>query len=94
MVALALITIAIRLGPALYQSTAMLLAAYAVLFMPRAMVSLRAALRQVPAEFDDVARSLGVRPTGVLLRITVPLLLLLRGLGTGSALVFLAVVTS
>jgi len=90
-VALALITIGIRLVPALYQSTAMLVATYAVLFMPRAMVSLRAALAQIPPEFDDVGRSLGVGPGGVLVRVTVPLVA--RGLGAGAALVFLAVVT-
>ncbi|GAA1283538.1 iron ABC transporter permease [Planotetraspora silvatica] len=90
-VALALITIAVRYLPSLYQSTAMLLTAYAVLFMPRAMVSLRAALRQTPPEFDDVARSLGVRPAAVLLRVTLPLIA--RGVGAGSALVFLAVIT-
>jgi iron(III) transport system permease protein len=90
-VALALITVAVTVVPALYQSTAMLLAAYAVLFMPRAMVSVRTALGQVPPELDDVARSLGVRPRWVLVRVTLPLIV--RGLGSGAALVFLAVVT-
>jgi iron(III) transport system permease protein len=69
----------------------MLLTAYAVLFMPRAMVSVRTALGQVPPELDDVARSLGVGPRGVLVRVTLPLIL--RGLGSGASLVFLAVVT-
>lgn len=90
-VALALITIGIRVLPGLYQSTVMLLAGYAVLFMPRAMAPLRAAIGQVPPELDDVARSLGAGPTGVLLRITLPQIA--RGLGAGAALVFLAVVT-
>ncbi|GAA1854796.1 iron ABC transporter permease [Pseudonocardia ailaonensis] len=90
-VALALITVGIRVVPALYQSTAMLVAAYAVLFMPRAMVSLRAALAQIPPELDDVGRSLGVGPAGVLARVSVPLIA--RGIGAGGALVFLAVVT-
>jgi iron(III) transport system permease protein len=90
-VALALVTVAVRYLPGLYQTTAMLLAAYAVLFMPRATVSLRTALNQMPPELDDVARSLGVGPTGVLLRITLPLIT--RGIGAGAALVFLAVVT-
>jgi iron(III) transport system permease protein len=90
-VALGLITIGIRYAPALYQSTAMLVAAYSVLFMPRAMVSLRATLAQIPPDLDDVGRSLGVGPAGVLVRVTVPLMA--RGVGTGAALVFLAVVT-
>ena len=90
-VALALITVAIRYLPGLYQTTVMLIAAYAVLFMPRAMVSLRASLEQAPPELDDVSRALGVGPAGSLLRVTLPLVA--RGLGAGSALVFLAVVT-
>lgn len=90
-VALALITAGIRFVPALYQTTAMLITAYAVLFMPRAMVSLRATLAQIPPDLDDVARSLGVGPADVLARVTVPLMA--RGVGTGAALVFLAVVT-
>nr|WP_275404205.1 iron ABC transporter permease [Pseudonocardia acidicola] len=90
-VALALITLAINVLPGLYQTTVMLVAAYAILFMPRAMVSLRAALTQLPPELDDAARALGARPAGVLWRVTVPLIA--RGLGSGAALVFLAVVT-
>lgn len=88
-VALAFVVLAI--GTPLYQSTILLLGAYAVLFMAPAMVSLRAALLQVPPELDDVGRSLGVRPLAVLWRVTVPLVA--RGLGAGAALVFLAVVT-
>jgi iron(III) transport system permease protein len=90
-VALALITAGIRWLPALYQSTAMLLTAYALLFLPRAMVTLRAAFEQAPPELDDVARSLGVRPHAVLLRVGLPLIA--KGLGAGFLLVFLAVVT-
>jgi iron(III) transport system permease protein len=90
-VALALITLSIRFLPATYQSTGLLLAAYAILFMPLSMVSIRAALAQIPPELDDVARSLGARPAAVLYRVTLPLVA--RGLGAGAALVFLAVVT-
>lgn len=90
-VALAFVMLAIGYAPALYQGTALLIGAYAVLFMAPAMVSLRAALLQVPPELDDVSRSLGLRPTGVLCRVTVPLVA--RGLGAGAALVFLSVIT-
>jgi iron(III) transport system permease protein len=90
-VALALITVSIKFLPSAYQSTSVLLAAYAILFMPLSMVSIRAALAQIPPELDDVARSLGCRPAAVLGRVTLPLLA--RGLGAGAALVFLAVVT-
>jgi iron(III) transport system permease protein len=88
-VALAFVVLAI--GTPLYQSAPLLVGAYAVMFMPRVMVALRAALLQVPPELDDVGRSLGVRPIGVAYRVTVPLVA--RGLGAGAALVFLAVVT-
>ncbi len=90
-VALALVTVSIQFLPPAYQTLGLLQVAYVILFMPLAMVSIRAALAQVPPEFDDVARSLGVRPAGVLRRITLPLVT--RGLGAGAALVFLAVVT-
>ena len=90
-VALALVTVAIRAVPAVYQTVVTLVAAYAILFLPRAVVSLRAALGQLPPAFEDVGASLGVSPRGVTLRITLPLVV--RGLGAGTALVFLAVVT-
>jgi iron(III) transport system permease protein len=90
-VALALVTLAVRVLPPVYQTTGLLVAAYAVLFLPRATVSLRAALAQVPPELEDCARALGARPSAALRRVTLPLIA--RGLGTGAALVFLAVVT-
>lgn len=90
-VALSLVVLAIGLVPAVYQTTGLLVLAYAVLFMPRAMVSLRATLIQVPPELDESARALGARPGAVLRRVTLPLVA--RGLGAGAALVFLAVVT-
>jgi iron(III) transport system permease protein len=90
-VALALVTLSVTLLPPLYQTTPLLVGAYAMLFLPRATVSLRAALQQLPPELDDTARALGARPAGVLLRVTLPMIA--RGIGAGAALVFLAVVT-
>lgn len=90
-VALAMVGIAVGYLPGLYQTVALLVAAYAVLFMPRAVVSLRAALAQVPPELEQCARGLGAGPVVALGRVTLPLIA--RGLGTGAALVFLAVVT-
>jgi iron(III) transport system permease protein len=90
-VALALITICIRHAPALYQTTAMLLAAYAVLFLPRAVVSIRAALSHAPPQLEDAARALGARPVEVWTRVTLPLIA--PGVGAGAALVFLAIST-
>ncbi|WP_241175867.1 iron ABC transporter permease [Modestobacter sp. KNN46-3] len=90
-VALALVTISIRATPWLYQTTPVLLAAYAILFLPRAIVNVRSAVEQTPRLYDDVAASLGSSGLDRLRRVTVPLLA--PGLGAGAALVFLAVVT-
>jgi iron(III) transport system permease protein len=90
-VALALVTLSIRATPWLYQTVPVLLAAYAVLFLPRAVVTVRAAVEQSPRLYDDVAASLGSTPLDRLRRVTLPLLA--PGLGAGAALVFLAVVT-
>ena len=90
-VALALVTVAIRGVPALYQTTAMLLVAYAIMFLPRAMVSVRAGLAQAPPLLDEVSRSLGHSRLSTLRRVTLPLIA--PGLGSGAALVFLAAVT-
>src|SRR6185312_3431263 len=45
-VALALVTITVHNLPAIYQTSIVLVAAYALLFMPRALVNLRAGLAQ------------------------------------------------
>jgi iron(III) transport system permease protein len=90
-VALALVTVTIRYAQPLYQTTAMLLAAYVILFAPRALISQRAALAQAPRVFDDVAGSLGAGRLARLRRVTLPLIA--PGAGAGAALVFLAVVT-
>jgi iron(III) transport system permease protein len=90
-VALALVTIGIRAAPWLYQTVPILLAAYAILFLPRAIVTVRAAVEQSPRLYDDVATSLGSSAADRLRRVTLPLLA--PGIGAGAALVFLAVVT-
>jgi iron(III) transport system permease protein len=83
-IALALVTIAIDVTPWIYQTVPVLLAAYAILFLPRAIVTVRAAVEQSPRLYDDVAASLGS---------SAPDPLLAPGIGAGAALVFLAVVT-
>jgi iron(III) transport system permease protein len=90
-VALALVTLAIRGARPLYQTVPLLVAGYVILFLPRAVVTVRAALAQAPPVLDAVARSLGEGPVGTLRRVTLPLVA--PGLGAGAALVFLAVVT-
>jgi iron(III) transport system permease protein len=69
----------------------MLLAAYVILFIPRALIAQRAALAQAPAGLDDAAHALGAGPLERLRRVTLPLVA--PGMGVGAILVFLAVVT-
>ena len=90
-IALALVTLSIRVTPWLYQTVPVLLVAYAILFLPRAIVNVRSAVEQSPRLYDDVATSLGASGPARLRRVTLPLLA--PGLGAGAALVFLAVVT-
>lgn len=90
-IALALISVTVRHLPLLYQSVGLLLIAYAVLFMPFALVGVRAALVQAERRLEEAGRSLGLNWFGVLVRITLPLAA--PGLGAAAALVFVAVTT-
>ncbi|MEU8617732.1 iron ABC transporter permease [Streptomyces sp. NPDC048623] len=85
-VALALVFFAVRYARPLYQETPLLLCAYAVLFLPVAVGATRAAVLQAPPVLDDVARSLGRGPFGVLREVTVPLAA--PGIAAGAALTF------
>jgi hypothetical protein len=56
-VALALVTASVRLLPAAYQTSALVLAGYVILFLPRALVCLRSVFGQIGPELDEVART-------------------------------------
>jgi iron(III) transport system permease protein len=56
-----------------YQTVGLLVVRYAVLFVPRAMVALRAGLAAAPPELSDAARSLGLRGPARLVRVVLPL---------------------
>jgi iron(III) transport system permease protein len=86
-VALALVTVTLAVAPGLYQTAFTVMAAYALIFLPRALVPLRAGLAQVPESLEEAARALGVRPAAARLRVTLPLLL--PSLAAGGALVAL-----
>jgi iron(III) transport system permease protein len=89
--ALALVTVTIRFAPPLYQTVVLVVCAYVLMFLPRALVSLRAGLAQVPVNLEEASRSLGVSPlrtfTRVTLRLTAP------AAAAGASLVFVAVAT-
>jgi iron(III) transport system permease protein len=61
-VALALVTVTVRVAMPLYQTLATILLAYVIMFLPRALISLRASLAQAPVELEDAAASLGCSP--------------------------------
>ena len=90
-VALALISLTVHALRPLYQSNFLLLLAYAILFLPLALVSVRSALLQAQIKLEEAGRSLGLSRFAVLLRITLPLAA--PGLGAAAAMVFIAVTT-
>lgn len=90
-VGLALVVASLRLVPLVYQTTLLLVVAYAILFLPRATVSVRAGLEQAPVVLDDVSHSLGVGPLATARRVTLPVIA--PSIGAGAALVFLAIST-
>lgn len=70
-----------------YQSWFLILMAYAVLYLPLAQASIRAALEQLPAGVEDVGRALGHGPWSVFCKITLPCIA--PGVAAAGALVFL-----
>ena len=89
--ALALVTVTIRVAPPLYQSVVLIVCAYVLLFMPRALVSVRAGLAQVPTSLEEASRSLGKSPSATFVRVT--LRLTAPAAAAGASLVFVAVAT-
>jgi iron(III) transport system permease protein len=89
--ALALISLAVQLVPPLYQSLPLLAVAYAVLFLPLAIVGVRASLAQIPPALEEAARVLGDSSLSAAVRVVLPLAA--NGLGAGAAMVFIFVST-
>jgi iron(III) transport system permease protein len=90
-VALAFISLTVGWVHPLYQSAALLVVAYAILFLPLALVSVRATMAQVPRGLEEAARSSGLGWFAVGLRVLAPLTG--PGLGVGSTMVFVFVAT-
>lgn len=88
-VALALVTITIKVARPLYQTAFTVLLAYLLMFLPRALISLRAGIAQAPVELENIARSLGKTPAQALWLIT--LRLAAPSAAAGAAMVFLAI---
>lgn len=74
-----------------YLTDPLLVIAYAIMFFPLAIVSVRAAIARAPTGLEEVGRSLGVHRHSVMWRVTVPLVA--PGLAAAFALVFLETAT-
>ena len=86
-IALALVFFGVNMAQPLYQTAGLLVFAYAVLFLPAAVGSLRSSMLQVSPRIEEAARGLGKTGWVVLWRVTLPLIL--PGALAGAALVFL-----
>jgi iron(III) transport system permease protein len=86
-IALALVFFGANHAPWLYQTLAMLILAYVILFLPQAAGTVRTTLMQIHPSLEDAARSLGRGPLRVFATVTLPLLR--PGLLAGASMVFL-----
>ncbi len=89
-VALAMVFLATRTIPALYQTLALLVLVYSIRFIPLSLGGLRSALRLAGQRMEEAGRVLGDGPVGAFTRLTLPYLR--PALAAGGVLVFLTVV--
>lgn len=87
--ALALVFFTLRAVPNLYQTFALLLAAYTLHFVAEAIGPIRSGLVRATPRLEEAARVLGLGPGATLWRVTLPLLR--PGLLASAAFVFLSV---
>jgi iron(III) transport system permease protein len=90
-IALALVGLVLKAVPGIYQTTAVLVGAYVMMFASRAVVGVRAALDHAPPSLEDVAGSLGLGGWATFRRVTLPLVV--PGVVAAGALVFIAIAT-
>jgi iron(III) transport system permease protein len=88
-IALALVTLTVRFMLPLYQTLVTILIAYALMFLPRAIISLRASIAQAPVELERAASNLGRSPANALWSTTIRLSA--PGAAAGMALVSLGI---
>ncbi|PKB66152.1 MAG: iron ABC transporter permease [SAR202 cluster bacterium Io17-Chloro-G4] len=86
-IALGLVFFGVNYAPPIYQTTGMLIFAYVVLFLSPAVGAARTSLLQVSPRMEEAARGLGSTPLRVFTSVTLPLVL--PGILSGAALVFL-----
>ena len=86
-IALALVYFSLHYVPALYQTSALLLIAYALLFLPLAQAPIRTALNKAAPQLEEAVRTLGASSFSAFCRVTLPIIF--PALGAAFALVFL-----
>jgi iron(III) transport system permease protein len=72
-VALALVSITVRVALPLYQTWATLVLGYVLMFLPRALTGLRSSMAQAPLELERAALSLGRPPMVAIMQTTMRL---------------------
>jgi iron(III) transport system permease protein len=85
--AIALVSFSLDVLPALHKTIPLLVFAYVVRFMPQAIGSIRTSTLQVDRRLVEAARTLGRSRLSTFRAVTLPLIL--PGIATGAALVFL-----
>ncbi|MGB3373849.1 MAG: ABC transporter permease subunit [Microbacterium sp.] len=88
-VGLALVFFSLAVLPAFYQTAVVLVFAYAVLFLPKAIGSARSGIEAVPDGLGAVARTLGLTPAQTWWRVTARMAA--PSIGVGALLVAIAV---
>jgi len=90
-IALALVTVTVRVALPLYQTFATVLMAYMLMFLPRALIGLRTSIAQAPVELERVAMALGRTPFQAVCQTTMRLAA--PGVAASMALVGLGITT-
>lgn len=90
-IALSLVFFAVRFAYGLYETSALLIAAYGLLTFPLALSCVKTSIRQAPEVLSTVGRSLGRSAPSVFMRVTLPLIA--PGVLAGFCLVFLTATT-
>lgn len=89
-VALSLVFFGANYAPWLYQTMAILVFAYLVMFLPQSVGTIRGSLLQVNPSLEESARCLGHNPWQTLKKVTIPLVR--PGIASGVALIFLTAI--